>query len=498
MCIMEHACLIRRDEVYLARIPHRSAGADRRGLLLLAAFPLLSPLSLPHPPSFTLSTVWNSFPSGCSHHHISILLTQPSFSVVWQASVLPSFSSLSVFVSCWWSRRQGISLQEGGLFAPDLLSGEVSVCVSSWSAWDCGASLMQVTPSGAATGQRTESCLHVWMCFVLRADWREKTGGSNRGRKACSKRRTSDRGFGEVGAGSAESASKVKGGSPLTLKRKKWKKGGCFLLRLRGCRESGESGAPQTLWHCNQSPGADWDTEVVNDTEGGVGSGRTSSLQRWAYIWSGARTNEEHPCSKFTASPHPKNLQKDPIMAVQLMPESAICLLMVSLGGNIVFPELSPFCLYFFFFFTTVLLAFCLSLSSQGRSRALISLKGMLLVFSPPLQQAENPRITFQQGSEATLTTLWIYRSVWRTSSQEWRRVWSAWLFHEIKVIESMLLPVCPVMTLQCMRGLYQRDVPCVCAWNAATYMTTIMWDHFNPSLGYVKYILPGFKTGNL
>lgn len=113
MCIMEHACLIRRDEVYLARIPHCSAGADRRGLLLLAAFPLLSPLPLPHPPPFTLGTVWNSFPSGCSHHHISILLTQPSFSVVWQASVLPSFSSLSVFVSCWRSRRQGTSLQEG-------------------------------------------------------------------------------------------------------------------------------------------------------------------------------------------------------------------------------------------------------------------------------------------------------------------------------------------------------------------------------------------------
>lgn len=69
----------------------------------------------------------------------------------------------------------------------------------------------------------------------------------------------------------------------------------------------------------------------------------------------------------------------------------------------------------------------------------------MLLVFSSPLQLAENPRITFQQGSEDTLTTLWIYRSVWRTSSQEWRRVWSTWLFHEIKVIESMLLPVCPV-----------------------------------------------------
>lgn len=267
MCIMEHACLIRRDEVYLARIPHRSAGADRRGLLLLAAFPLLSPLPLPHPPSFTLSTVWNSFPS--FHHHISILLTQPSFSVVWQASVLPSFSSLSVFVFMLVIQEAGHITPRGGLFAPDLLSGAVSVCVSSWSAWDCGASLMQVTPSGAATGQRTESCLHVWMCFVLRADWREKTGGSNRGRKACSKRRTSDRGFGEVGAGSAESASKVKGGSPLTLKRKKWKKGGCFLLRLRGCRESGESGAPQTLWHCNQSPGADWDTEVVNDTEGG-------------------------------------------------------------------------------------------------------------------------------------------------------------------------------------------------------------------------------------
>lgn len=91
--VHEHACLIRRDEVYLACIPHSSAGVDRRGLLLLATFPLLSPLPLPHPPSFTLSAVWNSFPRGCFHHHISVLLTQPSFSVIWQASVLPSFSS---------------------------------------------------------------------------------------------------------------------------------------------------------------------------------------------------------------------------------------------------------------------------------------------------------------------------------------------------------------------------------------------------------------------
>lgn len=114
-CIMEHACLIRRDEVYLASIPHHSAGVDRRGLLLLAAFPLLSLLPLPHPPSFTLSTVWNSFPSGCSHHHISVLLTPPSFSVFWQASALPSFSSLSVLVSCRRSTRQGISLQGDSL-----------------------------------------------------------------------------------------------------------------------------------------------------------------------------------------------------------------------------------------------------------------------------------------------------------------------------------------------------------------------------------------------
>lgn len=61
--------------------------------------------------------------------------------------------------------------------------------------------------------------------------------------------------FGEEGEGSAESASKVKGGSLLTFKRKKWKKEGFFLLSLRDCREPGESGAPQTLWRSTPAGG---------------------------------------------------------------------------------------------------------------------------------------------------------------------------------------------------------------------------------------------------
>lgn len=186
MCIMEHACLIRRDEVYLASIPHRSAGVNRRGLLLLAALPLLSPLPFPHPPSFTLSTVWNSFPSGCSHHHISMLLTQPSFSVVWQASVLPSFSSLC-FCPMLTLHEAGQNTPRGGLFALDMLSGEVSVCVSSWSAWDCGASLMQVLPSGAAAGLawgELPACLDV-LCVERRLKKEKQTAAAEGGKRVA-------------------------------------------------------------------------------------------------------------------------------------------------------------------------------------------------------------------------------------------------------------------------------------------------------------------------
>lgn len=104
--------------------------------------------------------------------------------------------------------------------------------------------------------QRQDSARLNVLCVESRLK-REKTEGSSRGREACSKRRTSDRGLGEEGEGSAESASKVKGGSPLTFKRKKWRKKGFLLLRLRDRREPGESGAPQTLWRSTQKPGAD-------------------------------------------------------------------------------------------------------------------------------------------------------------------------------------------------------------------------------------------------
>lgn len=50
-----------------------SEGIDRRSLLLLSAF-LFSPLPLPLPPSFTLSSAWTSLTTGCSHRNISLLL----------------------------------------------------------------------------------------------------------------------------------------------------------------------------------------------------------------------------------------------------------------------------------------------------------------------------------------------------------------------------------------------------------------------------------------
>lgn len=44
---------------------------DRRGLFLLSAFPSLTPLPLPHPPSFTLISVRTSLTRGCSLRYIS-------------------------------------------------------------------------------------------------------------------------------------------------------------------------------------------------------------------------------------------------------------------------------------------------------------------------------------------------------------------------------------------------------------------------------------------
>lgn len=257
-----------------------------RSLHFHCSLPSLFPthLHLRSAPCGTLSPVavlTTTFLSSWLNHHL-LSFGKPLFSL--------SFPSPSVFTSADdpWGRachfKWGVSLHWmcwAERWVSAFAAGAPEIVGHRWC---------RLHPSGAATGQRTESCLHVWMCFVLRADWREKTDGSNRGREACSKRRTSDRGLGEEGEGSAESASKVKGESPLTFKRKNWKKEGFFLLRLRDCRESGESGAPQTLWRSTQKPGADWDTEVVNHTGGGgeAGSWRTSSAQRWAYIRSGA------------------------------------------------------------------------------------------------------------------------------------------------------------------------------------------------------------------
>lgn len=60
--------------------------------------------------------------------------------------------------------------------------------------------------------------------------------------------------------------------------------------------------------------------------------------------------NEESPSRKLQTLVLRKNLQKDPAMAVQLMPESAVCLLMVSLGGVEYFRRclLSVFASFFF------------------------------------------------------------------------------------------------------------------------------------------------------
>lgn len=80
-----HATLM---EAYL--LPSRAVrppailGSDRRGLLPLAAFPLLSPLPCPHPPSFELARRGSGSPRGCSHHYCA------STSLLWR--IFPALS----------------------------------------------------------------------------------------------------------------------------------------------------------------------------------------------------------------------------------------------------------------------------------------------------------------------------------------------------------------------------------------------------------------------
>lgn len=85
-------------------------------------------------------------------------------------------------------------------------------------------------------------------------------------------------------------------------------------------------------------------------------------------------------------------------MAVQLMPESAVCLLMVSLTGLTYFLSLSTVCLCF----SLSLLWLSPSLSSHA-SKAVILLEEMLPVCSSPLLRPKNPLITFCWGSGGAL-----------------------------------------------------------------------------------------------
>lgn len=110
----------------------------------------------------------------------------------------------------------------------------------------------------------------------------------------------------------------------------------------------------------------------------------------------------------------------------------------------------------------------------------------MVLVCSSPLQQAPNPRITFQQGSEDTLTTLWICRSVWRISSQEeWSMVavvWdkSHWINVTTRLPSTWHSSACVVFSKGTCRG---------CVWNTGSHMTTITGDHLNSHPDSMKYI---------
>lgn len=88
MCYTLCACNINGGEVYL--LPSRAAASAVIGAVCsrAAAFPLLSPLPRPHPPSFTLCTPWISLSSGCSHHY------RASTSLLWRIypALLPLLS----------------------------------------------------------------------------------------------------------------------------------------------------------------------------------------------------------------------------------------------------------------------------------------------------------------------------------------------------------------------------------------------------------------------
>lgn len=110
----------------------------------------------------------------------------------------------------------------------------------------------------------------------------------------------------------------------------------------------------------------------------------------------------------------------------------------------------------------------------------------MVLVCSSLLQPAENPQITLEQSSQATLTaTLPQCGEKLPTGGFE---AW--WLFNETKVIKPIFLPVCPVRdTAVC--GFYQRDVLRACAWNAATHNDNRVRPSRSISWVHEKYLCP-------
>lgn len=153
-------------------------------------------------------------------------------------------------------------------------------------------------------------------------------------------------------------------------------------------------------------------------------------------------------------------------MAVQLMPESAVCLLMVSLGGRYSISRTVSF-LSLFLFLHPPASEFSLSLSShcngthrqRGRSRAFILLmKGDVAPLLLPFTTSPKiPRTTFQPGSEAepgsngTLKLLqWVEKLL--TGGFKARR-----LIHETRVTELRLLPVCAVCSGKTFDQLHLR-----------------------------------------
>lgn len=134
---------------------------DRRGLPPLAAFPLPLPLHLPHPPCFTHSAVCGplspvaalttTLPSSWLNHH---------FLSFGKASFLVSSPSLSGFVSCWRSTRQGLTLRGGG---GSLLNGEVSVCVCSTNSRLWGHHWCRLhPPEGRQDSVQRAACALCW------------------------------------------------------------------------------------------------------------------------------------------------------------------------------------------------------------------------------------------------------------------------------------------------------------------------------------------------